>query len=86
MNNATITLRASGAQLACADAGNSLLDVLESHQISVEYQCRSGYCGSCRLRLLKGQVAYRQTPLACIQQGEILPCCCMPVNDIELDM
>lgn len=86
MNNATITLRTSGAQLACPDKGSSLLDVLESHQVNVEYQCRSGYCGSCRLRLLKGRVAYRQTPLACIQQDEILPCCCMPLSDIELDM
>nr|WP_113864722.1 class I ribonucleotide reductase maintenance protein YfaE [Brenneria salicis]NMN92300.1 ferredoxin [Brenneria salicis ATCC 15712 = DSM 30166]RBP67639.1 ferredoxin [Brenneria salicis ATCC 15712 = DSM 30166]RLM32386.1 2Fe-2S ferredoxin [Brenneria salicis ATCC 15712 = DSM 30166] len=86
MNNATITLRPSGTQLACPDKGRSLLDVLESHQVSVEYQCRSGYCGSCRLRLLKGRVAYRQTPLACIRQDEILPCCCMPLSDIELDM
>ncbi|PWC21337.1 2Fe-2S ferredoxin-like protein [Brenneria roseae subsp. roseae] len=86
MDNATITLRTSGAQIACTDNGHSLLDVLESHQVSVEYQCRSGYCGSCRLRLLKGNVAYRQTPLACLQQGEILPCCCIPLNDIELDM
>ncbi|MFJ5482034.1 class I ribonucleotide reductase maintenance protein YfaE [Pectobacterium actinidiae] len=86
MNNPTITLRTSGAQFSCSDDGASLLDVLESNQVSIEYQCRSGYCGSCRLRLVKGRVAYRQTPLACIQQDEILPCCCMPQGDIELDI
>ncbi|RLM27813.1 2Fe-2S ferredoxin [Brenneria alni] len=86
MTISTITLRTSGAQFACSDAGRSLLDVLEFNRVNVEYQCRSGYCGSCRIRLLKGKVAYRQTPLACIQQDEILPCCCMPLDDIELDM
>lgn len=84
MSTLTITLRVSGAQLANNDSAASLLDVLEQHRVPVEYQCRSGYCGACRLRLVKGRVAYHQTPLACVQQDEILPCCCMPVNDIEL--
>ncbi|AUH01659.1 class I ribonucleotide reductase maintenance protein YfaE [Pectobacteriaceae bacterium CE70] len=86
MNISTITLRISGAQLSCSDEHSSLLDVLESHRINVDYQCRSGYCGACRTRLLKGSVVYRQAPLACLRQDEILPCCCMPVDDIELDI
>lgn len=86
MSAATITLRSSGAQLACTEQHPSLLDALESHRINVEYQCRSGYCGACRLRLLKGKVAYRQTPLAFIHQDEILPCCCLPLEDVELDL
>jgi ferredoxin len=52
----------------------------------VEYQCRSGYCGACRLKLVKGDVVYRQPPLAFINDGEILPCCCMPLTDIELEI
>ncbi|WP_219952765.1 class I ribonucleotide reductase maintenance protein YfaE [Dickeya zeae] len=86
MTAPTITLRLSGAQLLCSDEHATLLEALESQRVPVEYQCRSGYCGSCRLRLIKGKVAYRETPLACLQQDEILPCCCMPVDDIELDM
>ena len=31
-----------------------LLAALESHNINVEYQCREGYCGSCRTRLVSG--------------------------------
>ncbi|WP_440863406.1 class I ribonucleotide reductase maintenance protein YfaE [Symbiopectobacterium purcellii] len=86
MSTSTITLRVSGAQLDNNDSATSLLDVLEQYRVPVEYQCRSGYCGACRLRLVKGRVAYRQAPLACLQQDEILPCCCMPVNDIELEL
>ncbi len=80
-----VTLRTSGAQLEYPDQENSLLEMLERHQIEVEYQCRSGYCGACRLRLLRGEVTYLQPPLAFIQPGEILPCCCVPLTDIELE-
>ncbi|NDL65265.1 class I ribonucleotide reductase maintenance protein YfaE [Acerihabitans arboris] len=81
-----ISLRLNGARLACDGAHRSLLDALEAHQVAVEFQCRSGYCGACRLRLLRGQVKYQQAPLALIQPGEILPCCCLPVADIELEL
>ncbi|WP_416260488.1 class I ribonucleotide reductase maintenance protein YfaE [Gibbsiella quercinecans] len=86
MATSTVTLRATGTQLACPDSEHCLLDALERHNVQVEYQCRSGYCGSCRLKLVKGQVAYRQQPLAFINDGEILPCCCMPLADIELEI
>ena len=52
----------------------------------VEFQCREGYCGSCRMRLLKGEVDYAETPLAFIQQGEILPCCCKARGEIEIEL
>nr|VUD34936.1 Ferredoxin [Raoultella sp. NCTC 9187] len=63
-----------------------LLDALESHNIDVEYQCREGYCGSCRTRLVSGQVDWLTEPLAFIQPGEILPCCCRAKSDIEIEM
>ncbi|HEY0209869.1 class I ribonucleotide reductase maintenance protein YfaE [Acerihabitans sp.] len=81
-----ITLRLDGARLTCESRHGSLLDALEAHQVPVESQCRSGYCGACRLRLARGQVRYHHTPLAFIQPGEILPCCCLPVEDIELEL
>lgn len=47
-----VTLRISGTQLLCQDEHPSLLAALESHNVEVEYQCREGYCGSCRTRLV----------------------------------
>ncbi len=82
----TVTLNHCGKKLACQASHSNLLEVFEHHQVQVEYQCREGYCGSCRMRLVKGQVAYQQQPLAFIQQGDILPCCCLPIDDIELEL
>ncbi|MFS2224428.1 class I ribonucleotide reductase maintenance protein YfaE [Pantoea sp. B65] len=81
-----ITLRPSGAQLQCDDDYPSLLAQLEAHKTYIEYQCREGFCGACRIRLLKGEVCYVEKPLAFVQEGEILPCCCKASGDIELEL
>lgn len=67
-------------------AGETLLEGLERTGHVVEYQCRSGYCGSCRTRMLTGEVKYLSEPLAYVANGEVLPCCCVPVGTVSLDV
>ncbi|UNK60178.1 class I ribonucleotide reductase maintenance protein YfaE [Buttiauxella ferragutiae] len=83
---ARITLLNTGTQLNSEEEYPSLLATLESHQVAVEYQCREGYCGSCRIKLVAGEVKWLSEPLAFIQPGEILPCCCKAHGDIEIEM
>ena len=64
----------------------SLLDFLEQQQIFHEYQCREGFCGSCRVAIKKGEVSYPTPPLAFINKDEILLCCCKVESDLELDL
>lgn len=65
--------------------GETLLDGLERTGHEVEYQCRSGYCGVCRLTLITGEVRYDEPPLAYLGQSEILPCCCTVVESIRVE-
>ena len=58
--------------------GETLLEGLERTGHDVEYQCRGGYCGTCRLKLEAGKVSYTTAPLAFVAPGEVLPCCCRP--------
>lgn len=60
--------------------GETLLEGLERSGHHIEYQCRAGFCGSCRTPILDGQVRYLCAPLAYINQGEVLPCCCVPTT------
>ena len=64
----------------------NLLDRWEQENIPINYQCRNGFCGACRLEILNGHdnVHYSTQPLACIGKDEILPCCCSITGDIEL--
>lgn len=63
----------------------TLLEGLERTGHEVEFQCRGGYCGACRVRLINGEVQYLEQPLAFIATDEILPCCCVPKSDIHVD-
>lgn len=38
------------------DSGSNLLDVLIANQLPISYSCMSGRCGTCRCRVLSGQV------------------------------
>lgn len=65
---------------------NNLLESLEAQDVQVPYQCREGYCGGCRTDLVEGEVAYLQEPMAWINEGEILPCCCVPKTPLKLKL
>lgn len=61
-----------------------LLVQLERAGIAVEYQCREGYCSSCSIKLLRGDVIYPSEPLAWVQSGYLLACCAIVKSDIEI--
>ena len=63
----------------------TLLEGLERTGHAVEYQCRNGFCGSCRIRLISGSISYTETPLAFVAPDEILPCCCTVTEDITVE-
>ena len=60
-----------------------LLEQVEQQGIRVPYSCRAGLCGSCKMKLLAGEV----TPLtasAISEPGVVLACSCLPKTDIVL--
>lgn len=64
----------------------TLLEGLERTGHYVEYQCRSGYCGACRVTLKTGSVTYPKQPLAFLKRDEILPCCCRAAESIVINV
>ncbi|MCV2502255.1 MAG: class I ribonucleotide reductase maintenance protein YfaE [Candidatus Lightella neohaematopini] len=64
----------------------SLLYTLEINNVNIQYQCKSGQCGLCKLKLLIGKVKYLKTPTVFIQKDEILPCICTPITNIIIQI
>ena len=62
----------------------SVLEALERANVEVNYNCREGFCGVCRTKLLSGTVEYRIEPLAFIDDDEILSCCTLPSSNIAI--
>ena len=57
-----------------------------SKKQQVNFHCREGYCGACRCKLLSGEVRYITEPLAFVRSGEFLPCCSIPLTDIDIEI
>lgn len=63
----------------------NILTCLEAKGVELHSHCRAGFCGTCRVNLIRGEVRYPGgIPLAYVREGEILPCCCEPVSDLEI--
>jgi ferredoxin len=76
-----------GEVIPFTDNKQTLLECLEQANIEVHYHCRDGFCGACRVTLVAGEINYPNgEPLAFVGDNEILPCCCVPVTNISLEL
>lgn len=71
--------------------GQTVLDAALLAGLNLPHSCRGGNCGSCRARLLAGQVDYPQgAPLglseAEVAEGFILLCRARALSDLKLDI
>ncbi|MFQ6371310.1 FAD-binding oxidoreductase [Shewanella sp. YIC-542] len=68
-------------------AEQTLLDGIESMQLPIIAACRSGVCGACKCKVVKGHVASSSTQTLTakeIAQGMVLACSSTPLSDVEL--
>ncbi|MEZ5645477.1 MAG: PDR/VanB family oxidoreductase [Burkholderiaceae bacterium] len=56
-------------------ANRSILDTLREHSIRVPSSCESGTCGSCKVRLLKGEADHRDLALLPEEQEDHIMVC-----------
>jgi len=81
------TISVNEQQIAYKNPKQTLLECLEEANVEVHYHCRDGFCGACRVTLCDGEISYPNgEPLAFVKTNEILPCCCVPVTDITLEI
>ena len=60
--------------------GGSLLELAESRGLNPEYSCRGGSCGTCKTRLVSGQVHYPVPPAEMPDSDHVLICCAVPAQ------
>ena len=63
--------------------GGSLLELAESRGLRPEFSCRGGSCGTCKTRLISGQVNYPQPPAEVPDEGHVLICCAIPAQSSQ---
>lgn len=68
------------------DKALSILDKAFDNDFIIRAGCRSGYCGTCQLQLLEGEVKYfYDPPPLAPDKGSILACSTYPVSDIKIN-
>jgi ferredoxin-nitrite reductase len=86
---ATIRFAKSNQDVTCTQ-DDLILDVAEQAGVAIESSCRSGSCGTCKAKLLSGEVKYDGDPDALDdsdrEAGHILTCIAHPVGQIQLDV
>ncbi|GGO96765.1 2Fe-2S iron-sulfur cluster-binding protein [Wenjunlia tyrosinilytica] len=85
---AEVTVTAGGTSFR-TPRGRPLLDALEDQGIRPEAACRSGECGLCRVRVLKGTVHNAEEArlrLSDERFGYTHSCVAYPVTDLDLDL
>ncbi|UFQ98864.1 pyridoxamine 5'-phosphate oxidase family protein [Pseudomonas wenzhouensis] len=74
---------ASSKEASWKPGSGSLLHLAESCGLTPEFSCRGGTCGTCRTRLVSGQVHYPQPPLELPDAGDVLICCAVPARSAD---
>ena len=84
----TVEFARSGKKVS-TDGKTPLLDIAEEQDIDMDYGCRSGSCGLCKARLLKGDVDMEDEEGLEPEEkddGYILTCVATPLTDCTLDV
>lgn len=78
-----VLFSSSGKEARWMPDSGTLLQLAESRGLSPEFSCRGGSCGTCKTRLVSGQVHYLNMPAETLAEGEVLICCSVPAQGSE---
>jgi ferredoxin len=87
MKKNIISIYSTNLKIVSKKNKSSLLNILLKNNIKINYQCRDGYCGTCKVILITGKIYYfPKSPLAMLQKNEIVSCCCIVLSDIQIKL
>lgn len=89
MANEKITiLEKDGKEHDIVHVGKTILDSALAFQFPVPYQCRQGDCGTCKAKLMEGEVTYIRNVTTLtddeITDNVFLACSCCPKTDLKI--
>ena len=71
---------ASAKEARWAPGSGTLLELAEARGLAPEFSCRGGSCGTCKTKLVSGQVHYPNPPAELPEAGSVLICCAVPAQ------
>ena len=81
-----VSFARSGLTVHWDPACRSLLELAEACDVPVRWSCRTGVCHTCETGLISGRVSYLPEPIEPPATGNVLTCCSIPSDDLDLDL
>ena len=82
----TVRFEKSGKDATCYHGVPTILEAAEAAGIDLDSGCRSGDCGACVIRLLKGRVQYANKPgFGPLEKDQALACVAQPSEAVVVD-
>ncbi|RHW77397.1 2Fe-2S iron-sulfur cluster-binding protein [Colwellia sp. RSH04] len=85
----TINLISNQTKTISVAENQNVLSIAQQQGINMSYACSTGYCGSCKCKMVSGKAA--ELPISAsgishdeIEQGYTLACQCKPLGDLTL--
>jgi propane monooxygenase reductase subunit len=83
-----VTLQPAGRSFDCLES-ETILDAAFREGLRLPHGCRSGGCGSCKARLIEGEIDDSKASLSALMDyeraaGMTLLCSCYPASDVEI--
>lgn len=74
-------------KVIATEGGSNLLDLAEANGVEIDYACRTGSCGTCKVRLAKGTCEMEENELDTAEQaqGWVYACVARPKGDLEVE-
>jgi glycine betaine catabolism B len=84
----TVEFRKSGKRVRWDGSHESILELAEDNGIEIESECRAGICGTCKVKLVSGDVVMDVADglgPGEKEEGWILACVSVPTTDVVID-
>lgn len=78
-----VAFLATGKEARWTPDSGSLLELAEARGVDAPFSCRTGTCGTCATRVVKGTVAYTRAPTITVPEGQALICCSVPAASAD---
>jgi uncharacterized protein len=82
---ATVVFRTNDGEVEGESVLETILEIAEELKVDLNSGCRSGNCGTCVIRLLRGRVVYPQGETPQVEPGYCLACIARPVGKVEVE-
>ncbi|MDC0534572.1 2Fe-2S iron-sulfur cluster-binding protein [Francisellaceae bacterium] len=78
-------IKFNGQDIPVRHKENNVLENILLDKKEIRFQCKNGFCGNCRCKLISGEICYQKPKIGNTQSDEILVCIAKALDNLVLE-